>query len=74
MTEVKTHWELELEIGYDYQPFEKTIIHPAPGDPGCPEGATPYSILFRGIELIEKFTNEELEEIEQEILERRDRG
>lgn len=61
--------ELDLFIDYDIDPGQREIVEENP-QPGFPPEATPTSIQFRGIELIDKFTEKELENLGEEKLER----
>ncbi len=55
----------EVTVGFDYSPAQRE----SRTDPSFPSEVEIYSIAYKGIELIEKYTQEELQDLAGEICE-----
>lgn len=66
------YWrELELTVAYDYEPYEPPNydVESMTCGPGGDASVTINSIEFRGLDIMQQFTEKEIEDMEQEILE-----
>ena len=73
MSTYKTYREVEITVGYDYQPFEKQVLYGDDPYPGCEASVTVNDITI-GDEnstffkyVTEHFSAEEIAHIEEEI-------
>lgn len=68
---IEVYLELELIVDYDYQPEEPMVRYYPDGSgyPGAAEEVTVTSVKFGNVELISELSDEQIEEIEEQILE-----
>ena len=66
-----TYQELECEVEFDYTPECKGSKNEygVPMEPDCPAEVDINSVIWRGIELVDKLTADELKSIESEVWE-----
>lgn len=65
MTTMKTHIEIEVDVEYDFQPYEPQTRT----DPGCDAAIEHMSVEFGGIYINDKLSKDQLEALEMECLE-----
>ncbi len=60
---MKSYIEIETEVDYNYIPGEKCVMWGDNAHPGCDAEIEISSVMWRGIDITEKLTNEEISTI-----------